>query len=378
MLNTDISKRLYGLDILRSVAILQVLLGHTMLYIPQVVHPYIYPFLLDGVGIFFVLSGFLIGGILIKTINKEVFNSRSLLRFWVNRWMRTLAPYYIVLILVYIVSLIPGSAYDSSFIGLKTKISYLFFLQNFNWDSSGFFGESWSLAVEEWFYLLVPLILFVLYWAYKQNQKKSVFATILVVIIVVPLFRLYKYIDLKEFADNQGIYYQLFRYQVLSRLDCIVYGILGSYLAYYHKNIWSKNKVLFLILGLLVLVIYKSIDENLYKIEYSSLYNLIYNVFYFPIFSIGILLTIPFLSLMKSRANVLCKLFTYISLISYSLYLLHQNVKHMIVESLSGYFGIDNGLVKLVSVWVLTIFLSTLMYLYIEKPFMDMRKKIKI
>jgi len=378
MLKTDVSKRLYGLDILRSVAILQVMLGHTMQYIPEGAKGYISPFLIDGVGIFFVLSGFLIGSILIKIMNTEDFNTRSLLRFWINRWMRTLPMYYVMLVVVYIVSLIPSSAYDSSFWGLKTKLSYLFFFQNFNWDTTGFFGESWSLCVEEWFYLLIPLFMFILYRIYKPNQRKAIFIPIVTVIIGVALFRLCKFISLSDFAEAQGVYSQIFKYQVLSRLDCIVYGVLGAYISYYYKEKWSGYKNKLFLSELLLLVAYVLLGRFMNTIEYVNFYNLIYNVIYFPMFSISILLMLPFLNLMKSYSGIINKSLTYISLISYSLYLLHQNVKYMIVESLGDYWGINDNMLRFASVWVLTIVLSTLTYLAIEKPFMNMRKKIKI
>lgn len=63
--------RVFGLDLLRFVAIFMVLLGHSLILAPKALKPFVYKFLFDGVAIFFVLSGFLIGGILIKQLNKK-------------------------------------------------------------------------------------------------------------------------------------------------------------------------------------------------------------------------------------------------------------------------------------------------------------------
>jgi len=90
----------YGLDVFRAVAILIVLYAHGKLlsgdafsFIPD------FP-LVDGVELFFVLSGFLIGTILISTIEKEQrFDVKSLFNFWKRRWFRTLPTYYFILII---------------------------------------------------------------------------------------------------------------------------------------------------------------------------------------------------------------------------------------------------------------------------------------
>jgi len=67
--NIEISKnRVFGLDLLRFIAIFMVLLGHSLIMVPEHLRPSVYPYIFDGVAIFFVLSGFLIGGILIKIL----------------------------------------------------------------------------------------------------------------------------------------------------------------------------------------------------------------------------------------------------------------------------------------------------------------------
>src|SRR4051794_25447542 len=86
-------QRVYGLDILRALAILEVVYAHAFRFTDSRL-----PFLYDGVGIFFVLSGYLIGGILLKTINTTEFRKENLLKFWYRRWWRTLPAYYFVLV----------------------------------------------------------------------------------------------------------------------------------------------------------------------------------------------------------------------------------------------------------------------------------------
>ena len=92
--------RVYGLDILRAMAIIFVMLVHGKAYFPesiQKLHTYIQ---FDGVSIFFVLSGFLIGGILIKLFETKKINWNLMMHFWIRRWYRTLPNYFLVLILI--------------------------------------------------------------------------------------------------------------------------------------------------------------------------------------------------------------------------------------------------------------------------------------
>jgi peptidoglycan/LPS O-acetylase OafA/YrhL len=97
-----------------------------------------------GVEIFFVLSGFLIGQILLRDFEQGV-NFKKLLHFWKRRWIRTIPVYYLVLFLKFVLA--PA-------IGINI-IWYFLFLQN-NIYGIDFFGVSWSLVIEEWFYLLIP------------------------------------------------------------------------------------------------------------------------------------------------------------------------------------------------------------------------------
>ena len=98
--------RIYGLDILRAAAILFVVLLHGCFITPDRISEKVGIFLLDGVSIFFVLSRFLIGGILIKILAKEKPNFTTLFGFWKRRWYRTLPNYYLLLFIHIMIALI--------------------------------------------------------------------------------------------------------------------------------------------------------------------------------------------------------------------------------------------------------------------------------
>ena len=141
---------MYGLDAFRAIAILIVVRGHGGLVSGDLFSGFPSIPLIDGVELFFVLSGFLIGSILIKTLESEKkLNLSSLVNFWKRRWFRTLPNYYLILFINF---LLVKYEYINGDIQRFTY-KFLFFLQNFSEGFVDFFWESWSLSIEEWFYI---------------------------------------------------------------------------------------------------------------------------------------------------------------------------------------------------------------------------------
>lgn len=145
---TQLNKRVYGLDVFRAVAIILVVHGHGRFMLkgtPLQNFPWIKLF--DGVELFFVLSGFLIGTILIKLAEKNNFKLgvNDVTAFWKRRWFRTLPNYYLVLFVN--VLFVKYSITDGDL--QQYNLNFLFFLQNFKTPLVGFFWESWSLPIEE-------------------------------------------------------------------------------------------------------------------------------------------------------------------------------------------------------------------------------------
>lgn len=124
----DNPKRVFSLDVLRAIAILLVLICHLISRVGGKENSTAYYFGTLGVEIFFVLSGFLIGGIIIKIFREsEKFKLKDVKGFWIRRWFRTLPNYYLILI----ISIIIYSVYYQGFI-LKdlSNLKYFIFLQN--------------------------------------------------------------------------------------------------------------------------------------------------------------------------------------------------------------------------------------------------------
>lgn len=148
--------RLRGLDLLRAAAILLVLMTH---YSGFVSHAATFGVIGQvgwaGVDLFFVLSGYLIGNQLLAPAARG--EPLALKTFFVRRLLRTLPNYYVVLAVYW---LLPGPPLGGS--GMAAPWRFLTFTQNVGLAYGQTFTHSWSLCIEEQFYLLLPLVVLAL------------------------------------------------------------------------------------------------------------------------------------------------------------------------------------------------------------------------
>jgi peptidoglycan/LPS O-acetylase OafA/YrhL len=360
-------KRIFGLDIIRALAIFFVVLGHGAHLLPAKLKAFIFllPFP-DGVTVFFVLSGFLIGGILIKVLQNEQASFKTLFNFWTRRWLRTLPAYFLILILLILLSIV----FVKGFSFFKVA-SYFIFSQNFNTPHPAFFIEAWSLSVEEWFYLLTPSIIFILVGIFKVKPQKAVLIGVVTVIAATITFRYYRYLTIP--VTGEEVWGAVFRGQVVTRLDSLMFGVAGAYLYYYHAINWIKYKNQTFVLGITAIILIGVVPQWLFP----------QSVFYFCnisfiISAFSILLVLPFLSQLKTGKGVWYKCITYTSLISYSMYLTHASlIMVFIIPKISFLQSAQPAVItaRFILYWVLSYIVSILMYKYVEVPFMAMRHK---
>ena len=374
------SSRIYGLDILRAFAILFVVLDHSkhtlqnsnseiISGISQSYSWYIRYLVFDGVSIFFVLSGFLIGSILIKTFDRGDLSFKSLVNFWIKRWMRTLPNYLFILSLLILLSTI----YSKNF-NFQDAMPYYFFIQNFSSPHPGFFPEAWSLSVEEWFYLLIPSAILSFSLILRSSFKKILILIAFFVLISSTMIRYYY--DYNGLVSSHEAWSLLLRKQVITRLDSLMYGLIGAYFFYFKNEVWCRYSRYLFLAGILMLVLDKYII--LFHPNLSYLYK---NVFSFSVTSLAVLFLLPLFESIRYGEGFLYSILTYISIISYSMYLLNLSMmQDWIFRPLP--FFIHNPTIlaisKFILYWLLTFFLSFVMYKLIELPFMNMRRYLTI
>ncbi|GAA3897036.1 acyltransferase [Halomonas cibimaris] len=146
------------MDAVRAIAIMLVVFAHGVLLAAPAISFQLRSQLLYlggyfGVELFFALSGLLIVGGLLRRLDKRPTLTRGdMLAFWQRRWWRTLPNYFVFLLL-------NATLFAAWFNAPAPDASYAVFAQNFAWPHPRAMPEAWSLAVEEWFYLLLPLLL---------------------------------------------------------------------------------------------------------------------------------------------------------------------------------------------------------------------------
>lgn len=348
--------RIFGFDLLRSIAILIVVLLHSSFLIVNYVN---FPFipLINGVDLFFVLSGYLIGTIIIKMIEKDgKFTFTSVLHFLKRRWFRTLPNYFLFLfvniILIYF-GLIPGYLN-------KYLITYFVFFQNLYKHYDFLFWESWSLCVEEWFYLLFSGVLWLFFRLIKFHIKpKHLVLSVILCFLFLPLFYRILY-------ANPSLDFDLYtRKLVLTRLDTIGFGFLGAYIHWNCAFFWKKTRNYFFIIGIVLLTFLIKADiKNIYFLQ----------TFYFSFIGLSILFILPKLESLKVEVIPL-KPFKFLSKISYSMYLLHLPLLH-VLSKICPISNKEESLKVYLIFWVLNILLSYIIYKIYELPIMNLRDRI--
>ena len=344
--------RSFGLDALRVAALLLVLFAHgCAFWMPSFTAELLFPATLCsfiGVDAFFVLSGFLIGRALFE-INAS---GQGVLAFWQRRWLRTLPNYYLFLIISFCVM---GPLLQRPTGGL----SYWWFGQNLYAPMQVFFfPESWSLAVEEWFYLLAPVLMLVL----PRNHT--------VVRALAALSLLVGFAYLRYRAALAGASWDdEIRKIVLLRLDALAYGVIAASIALRLPEQFRTYRIPALALGAAVfagLVFWASLNQTTPSAVYRSLS--------FSLSCLGTALLLPFFAAwQKAHIPALGTAVERLSRWAYSCYLVHLLALLLGLHYAGAWMAGNAWRMSLVSaIWlVFSLSLAAVVYRYFEKPLMN-------
>jgi peptidoglycan/LPS O-acetylase OafA/YrhL len=388
-LDASSTKRVFGLDVMRAAAILIVVDAHATVALKEYYSGGFWHHLLpDGVELFFVLSGFLIGGILIRSYEKRGrFDGGLLLNFWTRRWFRTLPNYYLVLtgLIVFALARAWRSGLHHTLPDKSTLLKYFVFLQNFASYVPDFFPETWSLAIEEWSYITLPLLLWAMHTVLPAQwpRQRIVLSTILLIIVGTNLYRLVLALQYPISAGELG-----FRGIVMTRLDAISYGVLAAYVKQYYPAFWTNNQLRrrLLVAGLILtgltaftasLVILKFyVDAGIYPA-----YVFYKRTLYFAVIGISMMLLIPYMDGWRTATKGwntfgIAKAITHVSLISYSMYLLNLTPIMVNVVERIPTSSLAVGWLKVGLFWTLVLVLSTLLFKFFERPVTELRERL--
>ena len=379
--NTQVARRIPELDGLRGLAILLVVFYHYVFSslkpeddsLPAKFIHAVFPLSWSGVDLFFVLSGFLIGGILMDYRNREHYYKT----FYIRRICRIFPLYFLWLALFFVFPIL-FSAHAYSDWRFKVfllqiphfpKWGYALFLQNFYTAKTGlpgssWLGATWSLAVEEQFYLLLPLVICLI------SPRK--FPVVLIfLILLVPAFRLFLYL----------YHPAIFMHGLLPcRADTLLLGVLCAYLVRQEKSrYWLEKNLERLYLALTVLLLgmggltifsngtsYPALFSRFSSLEMISFGYSLIALFY------SCLLLVVVIGQDGTIASIMrFSLLRYFGTIAYGVFLMHLAVN----DSAHGLiFGKDSTMENLSDAvvtsvaFLTTLFLATISWRFLEKP----------
>lgn len=347
--------RIPELDGLRGLAILLVLIYHYAAF-QTARHSFVHYLLVprnlmwSGVDLFFVLSGFLIGGILIDSRNSSTYYST----FYLRRIHRIFPLYYLMIFLFVAGNfLFPGSFLFAS---RMPTWPFLFFFQNIGFGitpAAVWVGVTWSLAIEEQFYLLLPL-------AIKTLSQRVIFIAAVGCIAGAPILR--------TFLFFAGVRWDQLHALLPCRADALALGVLAALLVRNEAATrWVRKNIA---LGYVYLVILLCGVVTLLKwdqFRFTETFGLsILDQLYFCLLVL-LLVAPPRLMTWIFRSKWL----RWLGTVSYCVYLIHQIISYSIFR-IAGYSepAITNisSFSLMALALLVTFYLAQLSWKYLESP----------
>ncbi len=358
--------RLHGLDHLRALAIILVMIFHYGANTPGWLEP-VRKFGWTGVDLFFVLSGYLIGYQLLKEYKNT--SSIDFKRFYVKRFFRIIPAYLAVLVLYYSI----GNLREGT--GMPPLWRFLTFTQNYGLDTQTqkSFSHAWSLCVEEQFYLLLPITIILIFKSRLQKLTPILILTLIATGFIVRIYNWNEYVQ--PYLDNgnsklmmKGLLEKVY-YPSHNRMDSLLVGISIAAIFNFKpriKNLLTKYGNFVLIIGIAIFLLASLIGNSI--VSYKAMIYLI------PLISLGYgFILIGAISPGSILYKIKSRITFIIATLSYAIYLTHKQLFHFI-KLLSEKFS--NEFLQKHTFWISIIIAligGLILHFIIEKPFLRLR-----
>lgn len=351
------------LDFCRTLAILLVLASHgryfLISFMPKMEILRFGGFF--GVELFFILSGFLIGRILINEVNKSETAYSWVKNFLLRRWLRTLPNYYLFIVINILLHYYAIRS-SENFVPLK----YFFMVQNLFVPHPDFFIEAWSLAIEEIFYLLMPITIGTLFLL--KREKRKIIPIVACLIFIISFFFRFVVVNITDYSFNQV------RSTVFLRLDSLMFGIVLAWFFVESSKMTFRKNYMYILFGIasLVFVFFNAIrpDSVLNKSKFLK-------IFLFPIASFAGVFIVSF-GYEKTFSIKKTNLFRFLAKVSYSAYLVNMPILMLMKYWVKAPTNYIEGWLMLLLFVILTIFVSSLIFYCYEKKWLDLRNEITV
>ncbi|HET6841837.1 MAG TPA: acyltransferase [Candidatus Angelobacter sp.] len=216
------------LDVLRCIAVLLVLFRHSGMNLRFARAGWV------GVDLFFVLSGFLISGLLFSEYKQH--GSISFRRFFIRRGFKIYPAFYVFLLATFLVEYSPlGHTRQSGW----QFLSEILYVQNYS--SGCVWPHTWSLAVEEHFYILLPVffMLLIRFLPGRRDPFRAIPGAFLFVGSVCLLLRTVNVLVLPSAMENALVLRKVL-IPTHERMDALFFGVLLGYLHHFRPEFFVR------------------------------------------------------------------------------------------------------------------------------------------
>ena len=220
----------------------------------------------SGVDLFFVLSGFLISGLLFEEWKKD--GEINLRRFYLRRGLKIYPSFYALLAVSVLVNLArPGI--PSYPVTWRSVLTESVFVQNY---FTGVWGQTWSLAVEEHFYITLPIVLWLLYRRRGRNPFQSLPTIFMAVATIEIVLRFATTWNMSTPKDE--IFYLC---PTHLRMDALLFGVALSYYRHFEREKFeeiahSSSAMIVAILALVLLAVVPLNNPIMHTIGFSLVF----------------------------------------------------------------------------------------------------------
>ncbi len=208
------------LDILRFVAVLTVIIHHSSISHFFSVWGWV------GVDLFFVLSGFLISGLLFSEYKKR--KAISFKRFFIRRGLKIYPAFYVFLLLTGVA----GYVVFHTVAPFTHYLQDIFFVMNY---ASGVWGHTWSLGVEEHFYVFLPIfLLLVIRFSSRRDDPFHVLPRACLAVGTICIL-------VRAISVSVGPqHYNMVYLETQNRMDALFFGVFLGYLYHFRPQILER------------------------------------------------------------------------------------------------------------------------------------------
>ena len=343
------------IDGLRSVAVLLVMLYH--------IFGSFFPGGFIGVDIFFVISGYLITEHIVIGLKTDRFSFKE---FYVRRMRRILPAFIFVLFVVNLIGFFVFTPADLTQLAQASLSSMLSISNLYFWKfiSLGYFHQdatiipmlhTWSLGVEEQFYLVWPITLFLLFRGLNQWKTLDKKKVNLLLSFIVVLFTIISFFGYSYFRQHESLVFYL-------PITRAFEFLLGAGLVIYGTKLPHPTAIFSFLISVLgaALIVY---GASFRATDFPSNYILL------PCIGTVLLIYSGKTNGININKFLSLKFMTFLGLISYSLYLWHWPI-----IAYANYLGIEIDAAVGLGIFLISITLSFLSWRYIEQPFRNQYK----